>query len=273
MRNILLISQYTLREAISRKIFIWFLAISTLILIGFILLFSSVGLDSLTGFADKNVMDEAKLLETTAGVFKVFIVGYLYFIGFILSIFSSSGFIPSMLEKGNIDLLLSKPVSRAQLLFGKFSGGLLVVLINIFYLIFGIWLLIGLKFNVWDLDFLLTIPTITYTFGVLYSFIILIGVLTGSSILAMMLTFLIFFIFSPLLTLRDQLYLIVDNKTLELVLDTIYYVVPQTSELQIVTADLALGGSISSYDPIFTSLAFMILSIALGIIIFNKKDY
>ena len=273
MNNILNIASLTLKEAIARKIFLWFLGISTFLLLCFAGIFSFVRLEDLTGMVNlkNNAGDQVNTLISNA--FKLFIVGYLYFIGFILSIISTSSFIPNMLEKGNIDLLLSKPISRMQLILGKYVGGVLVVLLNIFYLIIGIWLLIGLKFTVWDINFLFVILTVTYTFAVLYSFIILIGIITSSSILAMMLSFLSFFIFSPLLAVRDKFLFITDNKVLEAILGFFYYITPQTSELESITSDLAAGGGIGDFEPIITSYIFMILSIVLSIIIFSKKDY
>jgi ABC-type transport system involved in multi-copper enzyme maturation permease subunit len=178
-----------------------------------------------------------------------------------------------MLEKGSIDLLLSKPVSRSQIILGKFFGGSLMVLVNVAYLMIGIWFLIGLKFGAWDASMLYTIVSITFAFMVLYAMIILIGIATRSSVLAMMLTYLIFFIFSPLLLARDKIYMLFDNKLLEYIIDGVYYILPKTQELGIITGGIAQGDGITDYQPILTSLLFLILNLFLSIIIFNKKDY
>jgi hypothetical protein len=64
-----------------------------------------------------------------------------------------------------------------------------------------------------------------------------------------------------------------NSKVLKIILDGLYYVIPKTSELGSISSDLAVGGGIYDYQPIFTSAIFLILSLALSIIIFSKKDY
>lgn len=273
MNNVFEITKQTIREAFARKIFIMFAGISSLILILFAVAFASIGLEDLSGSIQVETGQNRGVLEEVVGGIKLFIVVPLFGGGLFLSIFSASSFIPNMLEKGSIDVLLSKPISRAQIIHGKFLGGTFVVFTNIAYLVLGIWLLIGLKFGVWDPSFLITIFTITFAFAVLYGLIILIGILSQSSILAMMLTYLIFFILSPILNMREQILLLSDNKVLEIILDILYYIVPKTSELGSITSDLAVGGSLYDYQPIFTSAIFLILTLALSIIIFSKKDY
>lgn len=273
MKNTLTIAKYTLREALSRKIFIVFFGISTLILIIFALIFGLTSLDTLMNIKLDSQGIQTAALKQVAEFFKTIIVMPLFGGGLFLSIFSAASFIPNMLEKGNIDLLLSKPVSRAQVIWGKFWGGTTIVFFNIAFLVTGLWILIGLKFSVWEAELLVTIITITFTFAVLYALMILTGILTRSSVLAMMLTYLIFFIFSPLLLARENIYILLDNKFIEYILDGLYYLVPKTSELGSMTANLAAGGSIGSFQPIISSFLFMILSLGLSIFIFNKKDY
>lgn len=273
MYNIIEITKQTVREAFARKIFIMFAGISSLVLILFAITFAAVGLEDLSGSVNIETQGDIGVIRDIADAIKLFIVIPLFGGGLFLSIFSASSFVPNMLEKGNIDVLLSKPISRSQIIFGKFLGGTGIVLVNIAYLVFGIWFLIGLKFGVWEPSLLLTIVTITFAFAVLYALIILIGILSQNSILAMMLSYLIFFILSPILNIRDQIMTLSDSKVLEIILEGLYYIVPKTSELGSITSDLAAGGGIYDYQPIFTSAIFLILTLALSIIIFSKKDY
>src|SRR3954465_7361507 len=82
----------------------------------------------------------------------------LYIWGTFLAIFASAGLIPSVLEAGRISLLLSKPLTRTMLLMGRYLGNILIVVINHVYSICSIWLVIGLKTNIWETRFLLSIP-------------------------------------------------------------------------------------------------------------------
>jgi ABC-type transport system involved in multi-copper enzyme maturation permease subunit len=180
-----------------------------------------------------------------------------------------------MLEKGNIDLLLSKPISRAQLLLGKFLGGLLVVFINVAFLIIGIWFVISIRFASFDFTFLSVILSVTFTFAVLYSLIVLLGVITQGSVLGMMSAYFIFLILSPLLyagtTQFDEM---IQTGFLKSIIEIFYYIIPKTSELMgEVTMNLALGNGITDSQPVLTSLAFMAAAMAYAVFIFNKKDF
>lgn len=273
MNNILTLTKLTIREAFARKIFIVFFGVSTFVILMAALVFSLFSFEDLTGSITINSeqIDDigVKLVETI----QLFILSPLFGLGLFLSIFSTSSFIPNMLEKGSIDLLLSKPVSRTQVILGKFFGGTMVVFINIAYLIVGLWFLLGIKFGSWNAGFLLSIPVITFAFSTLYSMIILIGVVTRSSVLAMMLSYLIFIVFSPLLAARENIYMLIENKIAQFVIDAIYYIIPKTTELGSIMADVATGYGIDDFQPIITSFLFIILTIYLSITIFSKKDY
>lgn len=273
MNNILTLSRLTIREAFARKVFVMFFGVSSFMLLVFAILFGAISIDDFVVLVDSQEGVPFDLITKVVEFFKMFIIIPLFGGGLFLAIFTTSSFIPNMLEKGSIDLLLSKPVSRAQVIWGKFFGGTFVVFVNIAYLVIGIWLLIGIKFGVWDAQFLITILTITFTFAVLYAFMILIGIITRSSILAMMFSYLIFFILSPVLAARESLFEFIDSKVAQYLIDGLYYILPNTSELGEMTTNFAQGAAILNYEPAISAFIFMILSLTFSIIIFNKKDY
>ncbi|MBK7106154.1 MAG: ABC transporter permease subunit [Ignavibacteriae bacterium] len=273
MNNILTISNFTIREAISRKIIVAFFAISTFVTIMFALLFTFVSFNDFSISAQSNGHDMVGVTKELLSKLKGFVIWPLFKGGLFLSIFSAASFIPSMLEKGNIDLILSKPIARWQIILGKFLGGVLIVLVNIAYLVVFLWILIGIKFGVWEPSLLYSIFTITFAFASLYSLIILIGILTQSSILAMMLSYLIFFVLSPILQARDTISIFLKNQIIQKVMEILYYIIPQTSELSDITTDLAMSSKIYDFQPFLTSLVFLILVLYFSIIIFSKKDY
>jgi ABC-type transport system involved in multi-copper enzyme maturation permease subunit len=272
VKNIYRITLFTLREALSRKIFIIFFAVSTLVIIGFIVGFSLFDLSQFIKMRLGKETEQQIINEILSGI-KGMVVGPLFGGGLFLSIFSTAGIISYLLEKGNIDLFLSKPISRPQLILGKFFGGILIVFLNVAYVVVGIWLLIGLKFSNWEFSFLYSILTITFAFAVIYSLIILATVLTRSSVLALVLSYTIFFILSPVLAGRERIFEFTHNSTLKVIMDILHYFIPQTSELGTVSTVLAATGKIPDYEPVWTSLCLCILILIASITIFNKKDY
>ncbi|MCX8011128.1 MAG: ABC transporter permease [Ignavibacteria bacterium] len=262
----------TFREAFSRKVFLFFAGVSTLVIIGFLIFFS---LSSVEGIIKMmNLAEDKNALNKLVVGFQMVILGPLFAGGLFLAIFSTSSFIPNMLEKGTIDLLLSKPISRFELLLGKFLGGVFVVFINVAYLIGAIWLLTGIKFGIWNLGFLYSIFFITFIFAVLYVLMILIGTLTQSSILAMILCYLIFFVLSPILSTHEMIttQLITSNlgKT---IIEVLYYIIPQTSELSSITVKVASGQAVTNWLPLLTTTLWGVAVYFIADYFFKKKSF
>jgi ABC-type transport system involved in multi-copper enzyme maturation permease subunit len=104
----------------------------------------------------------------------------------ILSVVFTAFFIPNMLRKGSLDLLISKPIGRVQLLVYKYLGGLLFIFILSTFTIGGVWLVMALQSGHWDPRFLLIIPVLTFTFAIVYSVSTAVAVFTRSAIAAIL---------------------------------------------------------------------------------------
>jgi hypothetical protein len=97
-------------------------------------------------------------------------------------------FIPNMLRKGTVDLLLSKPIHRVTLLSYKFLGGLTFMFVNTLIIMVGIWLVLGLRTGVWINGWLPCVFVYTFQFAIYYSISTLMGVLTRSPIVAILMS-------------------------------------------------------------------------------------
>jgi ABC-type transport system involved in multi-copper enzyme maturation permease subunit len=117
------------------------------------------------------------------------IVGFLgATVTILLSVIITAFFIPNMLQKGRIDLLLSKPAARTGLLVYKYLGGLSFILINTAFVVFGVFVMLGLRSGFWVTGFLWMIPILTFFFAILYAMSTLVAVLTRSVIVAILAT-------------------------------------------------------------------------------------
>ena len=273
MNNVWITTWYTIREALARKVFLFFLGLSALaIIISGIVVNVISDASLMSGFDFKQGGIVVKEVSTSI---KLVIITPLTSLCILLAVFSTASFVPIMLEKGNIDLLLSKPISRTQLLIGKYFGGLLVVFINIAFLVIGVWVVVSLRFMYFDFAFLSIILSVTFTFAVLYSLIVLFGVITQGSILGMMLAYFIFLILSPVLYMGiTHFNTVIKSDFLNSLIETLYYITPKTHELMgETTINLAIGKGIADWQPILTSLAFMLLALGYSIYLFNKKDF
>jgi ABC-type transport system involved in multi-copper enzyme maturation permease subunit len=113
----------------------------------------------------------------------------------IISIVMTAFFIPNMMRKGTIDLLLVKPIQRPVLLLYKYLGGLTFIFINTTVAIGGTWLALGLRSGVWANNFLWMILIVTFFFAILYAVSTLFGVVTHSPIVSILLTCGAWFVF------------------------------------------------------------------------------
>ncbi|MGH7174418.1 MAG: ABC transporter permease [Gemmataceae bacterium] len=109
-------------------------------------------------------------------------------VAILVSVIITAFFIPNMLRKGTVDLLLVKPIHRTTLLMYKFVGGLTFIYLNTTVAVVGVWIALGLRSGVWAYGMLLTVFVITFFFMILYGVSTLFGVLTRSPIASILLT-------------------------------------------------------------------------------------
>jgi ABC-2 type transport system permease protein len=260
----------------ARKVFLFFLGISAVVIIVLALITSLTDTSSILGNIG-NISHGNNPVTGVGGMvtmFEIVIINTIANLGLLLAIFSSASFVPVMLEKGNIDLLLSKPISRAQLLWGKYMGGILVVLINVAFLIIGVWFIISLKFSYWNFSVLWSILLITFAFATLNAVIVLFGVMTKSSILGMMTAYFIYLILSPfLLAAKDRVLPFLQNKVLNTILDGFYYVIPKTSEIFGKDIFNLASGTNIEIQPIVSSFLFLFFIMILSVELFKRKDF
>jgi ABC-type transport system involved in multi-copper enzyme maturation permease subunit len=116
-----------------------------------------------------------------------FFVGTL---GVLAAILVTAPIIPHTFEAGSIDLLLSKPISRSLLFLTKFAGGCAFILLNAAYFIVGLWLIAGLRFDIWSGRLLLSIPIFLFLFAIYYAVSSAAGVLWRNAVVSIVVTIL-----------------------------------------------------------------------------------
>ena len=268
------IIQLTFRESFAKKTFIAFFGISTLVCLLFMF---ALNLDIVDG-AQSSISifgeDVPELFDLDKIVFGIEsgIAVMLFTGGIFMSLFATSSLIPALLQPGFIDLFISKPVSRFEILSGRFVGSVSIVAFNIFYLVALAWLILSIKTGIWNGGFLLAGLMIVITFAILFTLMTLLGILTGSGPFSLMITYLILF-FSPILIGRDQIYALLTSKVYGYILDGIYHFLPKTAELGNITEQLVSGTPVYSWLPLWTSLLFGLLMLGLSGYIFQKKNF
>ncbi|HET9318977.1 MAG TPA: ABC transporter permease subunit [Bryobacteraceae bacterium] len=263
----------TFREAFSRKIFWGFFGCSSALILFFIFIMridvvqGAVATVSLFGSAGRTE-DVQRLVHQAHGA----IAAFLYTAGMFLAIFASAGLIPSVFEPGRIELLLSKPVARYHILLGRYLGNLLVIAVNLFYLVFSIWLIFGLKTGVWTLGFLVSSLLTLFVFAVLLTVVVLVGVLWESAAVTTMVTFGLMIV-SPILAQQPLLQRLLSSEISRNTVRVFYYVLPKVFDLGRIVRALVIGDRVGDWMPLWSSALFGIVVLGAGLYAFAKRNY
>ena len=266
--------QDTFREALARKIFWGLFGLSTAMILFFLFLLKidivegAVATVSLFGFSSGRTVGVDRLTRQAYGG----IATFLYTWGMFLAVFASSGLIPSVLEPGRIELLLSKPVARYHLLLGRYLGNLLVVSCNIAYLVLGVWLIFGTKTGIWSPSFLSTIGFTIFIFAVLLAVVVLIGVAFESAALATMVTVALMII-SPILAQKNLMERLLSSEWSRRLWNLLYQIFPKVFDVGRITLDYIRDREPGDLTPLLSSGAFGMVVLALGILVFTRRDF
>lgn len=211
------------------------------------------------------------LLESLVFGAQAFVAGAAYWIGILLALFATGGLVASLVERGQVDVVLTKPLSRASVLAARLGGVWLVMLALVVYLFGAVWLTMSVKSGLWNPQFLLAIGVVFGMFVVVYGVVALVGVWSGSAPLSLIVTLGVLFASLVLAIpgLPDQ----IDRTWRPLVVGA-YHVLPKFGSVgaQLVP-QLATGGAVGSLYPFLSSLAFGAVCYAAAFAIFARKDY
>lgn len=112
----------------------------------------------------------------------------------ILALISTASLIPDFVAGGSIDLVLSKPIGRLRLFLTKYATGLLFVGLQVAVFALASFLVIGIRGGAWEWRIFLAVPLVLLFFSFLYCVCALIGLVTRSTIAALLLTILFWFV-------------------------------------------------------------------------------
>jgi len=111
--------------------------------------------------------------------------------------------VPRMLEPGAIELLLSRPITRAATLVAEFVAACSSITLHASVIIGGLWLVMAIRYGVVEPILLLLILVIVFLFAVYYSVTMLSGLLFRNTIISIVLTIL-FWMATVVVGLRDD---------------------------------------------------------------------
>jgi len=270
--------QLTIRELLSKKIVITVFILATVFCLTliFALNIKIGGIDSkviLNVFGNSVNSGSSGMpdAETILGYIQTGIAVAVFFISLFISLFATSGLFPDMLQKGNIDLILSKPLSRQNIFFQRFFGGITLVGLNIIYMIIFSWIILSVKFEIWNFRYLFSALIIMIFFFNIYSFMTLISIAIKNSVLSLLLTYFIVFILSPIIgaiarfgILNDSFY----KNTVRI----LHFSLPKVNETVKLISDVIMSKDFA-LGSIWVSLLTGVLAVGLSLVLFKRSDF
>jgi ABC-2 type transport system permease protein len=211
--------------------------------------------------------------------FEIGFSAFLYVICTFMAVFATAHLVPRMQDKGTIDLYLSRPISRFKLLMTRYLAGLILAASNVLYLMGAVWLIVVYKTHVANPRIFVAALIIMLVIAVLMAFAFLVGTVTSSTAVSIMMTFGIA-IFSAMLFSHDKFSAMVDKEWQAWLIDGMYWVLPKTSDLMLavmgyVGTDIVPDQMMNSLTPapFLTTAAFGIVCLALATWRFTKKEF
>ncbi|MEM7809121.1 MAG: hypothetical protein AAF561_13515 [Planctomycetota bacterium] len=112
----------------------------------------------------------------------------------ILALISTADLIPSLIADGSADLYLSRPLNRVRLLLTRYVTGLLFVALQATCFAVASIVVFQIRGGVFLPGLLWCVPMVVAFFSLLYCISSLVGLLTGSSVAAILVTLLVWFL-------------------------------------------------------------------------------
>lgn len=200
-----------------------------------------------------------------------FVAGAAYWVGLLLGFFATAPLLGSLLERGRIDLLLSKPWSRGRLLAGHVAGVWAAGLALTAYLFGMVWLVLSVKTGVWNGAFLWAIGVVFAMFAVLHSILTLVGVWTQSTALSLIVAYGL--LFASIILAFHAVLVPQVAPVWRPVITGLYYVLPDFGAVTTAVVQLAHGEVVADWDPLLSSLAFAGAAYGTAGWLFHRRDF
>jgi ABC-type transport system involved in multi-copper enzyme maturation permease subunit len=202
----------------------------------------------------------------------IYVVGFaIYAISMLLFIAASAGYCPALLEAGAIDIVLAKPLERWKIYFGKYLGGLALFSAALFgayaLLFFGL----GLRTGIWHPAIFRVMPLQLLSAATLFGLIALLGVLRGSTALAMIVGYVGYVLVDKIM--QVLLFMPFGGEQWRSTQELLRTVIPNFVRVRDTALMSVINAPATDWQPVFVMLAWMLISLGLGYWVFHRRDY
>jgi len=275
---------HTLREAFQRRMSLVLLAVCLISAIFYVIQFRfETGPDGQVTVPA--VMEQREVLPDGQVVSRTVVIqrplhlfmnenmpGQLNFTGFfwlILGALAAVPLITSFHETGWVELLVSKNISRWELLLGRYLAAFAQFAAALL-LVCGVpalhvWMGTGIS----TLPFLKGVVLILFGYACTLAFSTLLAVLQPSVGLVAVVTFAQLGL-SPVLAQRQDQFK--ELPSVRVIADFLYHVLPKNDELRRMSIDVFYSNPVESWAPLWSSAIFLVVTLAAACLIFQRKS-
>jgi hypothetical protein len=192
-------------------------------------------------------------------------------LGFIAA---SAGYFPAMLGAGAIDILVSKPVARWQVFFGKYLGGLVLYSLALLATYVVIWLGMGIKTGVWHTRLFAAIPVTLFCAALLNALVAWLGVFTRSTALAIVMGYAYYLVLETVVSLVQSVSAMrLGVAWLDRVSEISRWVFPGFGRLREAAGAAVIDVPIFDPQPLWVGAAWMLLLLGSSYAWFRRLDF
>lgn len=260
----------TFREIRDKKMVVFFGLITAIFACTYLFAMSVTKLDDgkvKISFMSESTVDPVKFVEDQLMVFSQVMGGILTFLFIIAFAFVMA----NLLKPGTLDLHLSKPLWRSQLLLYKFFACVLSVLVLMLVMGGTLWAILSFKAGVVTFRPFIFIFMIPIIFAIAFAMIVFCCVFTRGAGAGISVYLVYAYLLQGVLQSREFIKHQVGNDLLSFVIDTAYHILPKINECMAIFVQLNVR-KIDWY-PLTSSLIFMVVTLAISCVIFESKDY
>ena len=206
--------------------------------------------------------------------FSSIVLGMSQTIWVFLPLLAVAGLLASSLQKGWIELLISKPMPRITILCTAYLTGLILWLLSVGLMVASLAATFRSMLHVPALPLLKAFTVLTLFFAVELAFLVLVAVARPNVMIASAATFAMTFIAS-LMGVRAVIGRYFDSRWLTWALDGLYYILPKVSELGSLARLLSDSpeARVTAWMPLWSSALFGAACLIAAGGLLNRKDF
>ena len=265
---------HTLKESINRRIAL------ALIVVAVFFLVMQVGFTHFVA-SDKGELVVYRFGAKTGIAAKTYVAGearsesiaILSGLWVMLGLFAATPLLTSHMEKGWVELLISKGTPRWQIFLGRFAGAIALFVVTALFMSVIPLTYFSLRTGVPLKPYLVAVGLIFVSFLASLALLALVATAQANTALLVIVVFLELIVTSMLAGRKQVLYGLITAKWAQWVLDWLYRILPKHPDLQQMARSYAMSSAWDSWFPVWTTAVFIVAATAWGMWRFERKAF